>query len=236
MRSGATDYACGIMSLAPPAPVPTESRPPVLSLTPEQRFAFDVKGYAVLEGALSAAEIEVINLRLDAIEDMGLRYRDGAVPGGKYRHRFGNFPDMAELDPTEAREAIRAPDDLFLRPQVLVEDGAGGTAGIRFANSGQKMWAMNALKYDRSLAPMLAANPVVQPYVDEMVREPKLGLFAPRFQWQGAESEIHGPRDDITTPAAKGTKECGNYFVTDDGPCHIPPISPHDCTSAADRT
>ena len=79
----------------------------------------------MLEGALSPDEIESINLRLDVIEEMGLRYRDGAIPGGKYHQRFGNFPDVVELDPAEAREAIRAPDDHFLRPQVIVKDGDG---------------------------------------------------------------------------------------------------------------
>jgi hypothetical protein len=32
----------------------------------------------------------------------------------------------------------------------------------------------------------------VRPFIEEMVARPALGLFAARYQWQGAESEIHG--------------------------------------------
>ena len=36
--------------------------------------------------------------------------------------------------------------------------------------------------------------PLIQPYVKELCREPTLRLLSPRFQWKGAESDIHDSR------------------------------------------
>jgi hypothetical protein len=38
---------------------------------------------------------------------------------------------------------------------------------------------------------------------------------------RGAESEIHGPRDDITTPVGPGEKECPSYSVGEAGRIHV---------------
>ena len=46
-----------------------------------------------------------------------------------------------------------------------------------------------------------------------MVPNPVLGMLAARFQWQGAESHIHGSRDDISTSPADGPEAGGNYNV-----------------------
>ena len=66
---------------------------------------------------------------------------------------------------------------------------------------------------DPGLASLLAANPMVRPYIEEMVPHPKLGNFACRFQWQGAESSIHGSRDNISATPADGPEAGGHYAV-----------------------
>ena len=52
--------------------------------------------YALIPGALSPSEVAAINTRLDALERMGQRYRDGEVPG-TYHTRNGNFPEKREF-------------------------------------------------------------------------------------------------------------------------------------------
>ena len=47
-----------------------------------------------------------------------------------------------------------------------------------------------------------------------MVPHPILGLFSARFQWRGAESHIHGSRDNISlSPEGGGPEAGGNYIV-----------------------
>ena len=49
-----------------------------------------------------------------------------------------------------------------------------------------------------------------------MVPHPILGLFSARFQWRGAESHIHGSRDNISLSPEGGPEAGGNYFVETD--------------------
>ena len=51
------------------------SRPAPCGLTPDQQFQFDVRGFVVLPGALSAAAIAAINPRLDTFEQLAQRHQ-----------------------------------------------------------------------------------------------------------------------------------------------------------------
>jgi hypothetical protein len=140
-------------------------------LTPDQRFAFDVKGYAVLPGALDPTTLAALRPRLDAFEALAVTHR-GAHPA--------------------------------------VEDGrfdtvGGKQIGLHIQDYGKKLWVMDLLSEDPGLAGLLAANALVRPYVEELVERPALQMFAARFQWQGAESEIHGSfvRDQRAGPGVR---------------------------------
>ena len=97
----------------------------------------------------------------------------------------------------------------------------GKQIGLHIQDSGQKLWIFDPLIEDIGLASFLAANPKVRPYVEEMVPFPKLGNFTARFQWQGAESSIHGSRDDISTSPAEGP-EAGGHYAVESGPAGSP--------------
>jgi hypothetical protein len=101
-------------------------------------------------------------------------------------------------------------------PQIVderIDDVYGKQIGLHIQDSGQKLWIFDPLIEDVGLASLLAANPKVRPYVEEMVPYPKLGNFTARFQWQGAESSIHGSRDDISTTPVDGPEAGGHYAV-----------------------
>jgi hypothetical protein len=94
-----------------------------------------------------------------------------------------------------------------------VDEVYGKQVGLHIQDSGQKLWVFDPLVEDIGLASLLACNPRVRPYVEEMVPFPKLGNFTARFQWQGAESSIHGSRDDISTSPVEGPEAGGHYAV-----------------------
>jgi hypothetical protein len=101
-----------------------------------------------------------------------------------------------------------------------VDEVSGKTIGLHIQNSGQKLWVFDLLSEQPVLAG-LAANPRVRSYIEEMVPDPVLGLLAARFQWRGAESHIHGSRDDISLSPTEGPEAGGNYSVersTDEPP------------------
>ena len=66
-----------------------------------------------------------------------------------------------------------------------IDEVFGKQIGLHIQDSGQKLWIFDPLIEDIGLASLLAANPKVRPYVEEMVPYPKLGNFTCRFQWQG---------------------------------------------------
>ena len=93
----------------------------------------------------------------------------------------------------------------------------GKKVELHLQNWGQKIWIFDLLSEDSSLALPLAANAAIRNWVEEMVPAPVLNLFAARFQWKGAESHIHGSRDDISEPPPDGGPEAGgNYEVVAD--------------------
>ena len=145
------------------------------TLTPTERLAFDIRGYAVVPGVLEPDAIKAVNAELDAIEAVGLRCRDALpdAPGVRYESRY-------------ERLGATWPDQ-----------GEGARAGIGLGDSGSKIWAYGAAHVAPSL-PLLAesavAGPAILPYLKEFHLEPCLEMFAPRFQWQGAESDIHDSR------------------------------------------
>jgi hypothetical protein len=101
-------------------------------------------------------------------------------------------------------------------PEIVderIDEVYGKQIGLHIQDSGQKLWIFDPLIEDIGLASLLAANPKVRPYVEEMVPFPKLGNFTARFQWQGAESSIHGSRDDISTSPLEGPEAGGHYAV-----------------------
>ncbi len=101
-------------------------------------------------------------------------------------------------------------------PEIVderIDEVYGKQIGLHIQDSGQKLWIFDPLIEDIGLASLLASNPKVRPYVEEMVPHPKLGNFSARFQWQGAESSIHGSRDDISTSPAEGPEAGGHYAV-----------------------
>ncbi len=101
-------------------------------------------------------------------------------------------------------------------PEIVderIDEVYGKQIGLHIQDSGQKLWIFDPLIEDIGLASLLAANAAVRPYVEEMVPYPKLGNFTARFQWQGAESSIHGSRDDISTSPPGGPEAGGHYAV-----------------------
>ena len=60
------------------------------TLTPTERLAFDIRGYAVVPGVLEPDAIKAVNAELDAIEAVGLRCRDELpdAPGVRYESRY----------------------------------------------------------------------------------------------------------------------------------------------------
>jgi ectoine hydroxylase-related dioxygenase (phytanoyl-CoA dioxygenase family) len=90
----------------------------------------------------------------------------------------------------------------------------GKHIGLHLQNWGQKIWCFDLLTEEPGLAPLLAGCPATRTFIEECVDFPVLNLFAARFQWQGAESNIHGSRDNISDPPPNGESEAGgNYFV-----------------------
>jgi hypothetical protein len=80
-------------------------------------------------------------------------------------------------------------------PEIVderIDEVDGKKIGLHIQDSGQKLWVFDPLNADLGLASLLAANPKVRPYVEEMVPHPKLGNFTARFQWQVGTAGGHG--------------------------------------------
>ena len=172
-------------------------------LNADQRFQFDVQGYCVIEGALDPAALRKINQALDPIEELAARFarhhdQIDSEPNPALRH--GGFGKIVGDGAPEIDGAWPGLERLGLH--------------IDRENEGLKLWVFDLLDVAPELALPLAANPRLRPYVAEMVERPSVGLFGARFQWRGAESHIHGSRDNISAPPKGGGPEAGgNYRV-----------------------
>ena len=152
-------------------------------LTPDERFAFDVRGYAVIPGALDAAALTSLSSTLD------VRPHPAHRPSDPSRRRFHRRRLPAqEFEALGQRYQAAHPEVEDERIEVV----EGKSVGLHIQDWGQKLWIFDLLSEAPALAPALAANAAVKRYVSELVERPALGLLAARYQWKGAESRIHG--------------------------------------------
>jgi hypothetical protein len=162
-----------------------QPRSPYRPLTPDERLAFDVRGFVVLPGVLDELQLKDYNLKLDHIEQIGLRCRA----------EFPDEPGVRHEDKYTRLGALQAPTD-----------SEYSEAGISIGNMGQKIWAHGITRLEPSLA-AVAAAPALRPYVEEFCDEPVAGLMSARYQWKGAESDIHDGRSRST--ASRGPPPAG---------------------------
>ena len=137
--------------------------------------------------------------------------------------------------PLDAFEAM-ATDYRAAHPEVTderVEAVEGRPVGLHIQDGGSKLWVFDLLSTAPELAGHLAANAAVRPWVEELVPSPSLGLFAARYQWQGAESAIHGSfvREAATGP---GVRRGSAADVTAGEPGYIVQPLPPAGTGVAD--
>ena len=152
------------------------------------------------------------------------------TPDERFRFDVNGFIKLERALSPEALCAVNAKLDDFeqlgLRFQQRnpdIEDERipvveGKQVELHLQNWGQKIWIFDMLSEEPALAAPLAGNPAIRKWIEEMVPAPVLGLFSARFQWKGAESHIHGSRDNISEPPPGGGPEAGgNYYVERDG-------------------